>query len=170
VQEELFTLPATNIAQLELFGSKAHSDKSKPQVKKCSKCLQLLHISAFRSRDRGAYLRTECKNCNSKLDQERKLLKDKYGVAPDGWKCEICGRTKEQCRGEGGESVSPFVIDHNHDTGEFRSWICHKCNRGLGAFNDEPILLEKAFRYLTITKNEPSEKAIKALEDKGIKI
>ena len=95
MQEELFTLPATNIAQLELFGSKAHSDESKPQVKKCSKCLQLLHISAFRSRDRGAYLRTECKNCNSKLDQERKLLKDKYA---EELKSNVEGRGESQYR------------------------------------------------------------------------
>jgi hypothetical protein len=42
-----------------------------------------------------------------------------------------------------------WVRDHDHKTGEFRGWICNICNNGLGAFNDDPILLQKAANYLS---------------------
>jgi len=41
-----------------------------------------------------------------------------------------------------------LVLDHCHDTGRFRGWLCHKCNLGIGYLNDDPILAEMAFRYL----------------------
>ena len=44
-----------------------------------------------------------------------------------------------------------WVLDHNHETGEFRGWICNDCNNALGKFNDDPKVLRIAIRYL----NEP---------------
>lgn len=38
--------------------------------------------------------------------------------------------------------------DHNHATGEFRDYICRRCNNGLGQFKDSPLLLRKAVEYL----------------------
>lgn len=48
----------------------------------------------------------------------------------------------------------PFIegeaprADHSHATGEFRGMLHRHCNLGLGTFNDDPILLAKAARYL----------------------
>ena len=39
-------------------------------------------------------------------------------------------------------------LDHNAVTGEIRSLLCHKCNVGLGHFNDDPELLRRAVEYL----------------------
>lgn len=50
--------------------------------------------------------------------------------------CEVCG--------EGGV----ITFDHSHATGEFRAWLCDKCNRILGAAKDDPMLLETLSRYL----------------------
>jgi hypothetical protein len=38
--------------------------------------------------------------------------------------------------------------DHDHVTGEFRGVLHRHCNLGLGTFNDDSILLDKAARYL----------------------
>jgi hypothetical protein len=40
------------------------------------------------------------------------------------------------------------VADHDHNEGTFRGVLHHRCNRGIGQFNDDPILLAKAVRYL----------------------
>ena len=39
-------------------------------------------------------------------------------------------------------------LDHNHQTGEIRGLLCQKCNFGLGNFQDNSSLLQKAIKYL----------------------
>jgi len=51
-------------------------------------------------------------------------------------KCEICGREDK------------VVFDHCHKTGEFRGWICHKCNIALGLINDDIDILKGLIKYL----------------------
>lgn len=41
------------------------------------------------------------------------------------------------------------AIDHCHVTGEFRGWLCRKCNVGLGCFDDSIERLESAAKYLS---------------------
>lgn len=40
------------------------------------------------------------------------------------------------------------VIDHDHKTNEVRGILCASCNRGLGAFRDNPENLIRAAAYL----------------------
>ncbi len=44
--------------------------------------------------------------------------------------------------------TAKIVIDHDHDTGNARTWICDSCNTGLGRFKDSIALLKNAIRYL----------------------
>lgn len=57
--------------------------------------------------------------------------------------CAICG------------SSEPLVVDHDHSTGKIRGMLCNHCNRGLGHFRDDPMLLEFARVYLLVSTNEP---------------
>ena len=50
--------------------------------------------------------------------------------------CVICG------------SQEKLVVDHDHKTGNIRGLLCNHCNRGLGHFRDDPMLLEFAAQYL----------------------
>lgn len=116
--------------------------------KVCIKCNELLHTSSFSKRGGENYLRTECKKCNNQSSQIRKELKEQHGLPPEDYKCPICGRDKDRCAGQGGKEIPAWVIDHCHKTNKFRGWLCHKCNRSLGGFNDDIDLLNSAIKYL----------------------
>jgi hypothetical protein len=78
------------------------------------------------------------RNFNGKLIPPRPAL---------GSHCPICDHIvsgKSHKREE-----RKWVRDHDHDTEEFRGWICNICNNGLGSFNDDPELLQKAASYLS---------------------
>jgi hypothetical protein len=59
--------------------------------------------------------------------------------------CAICGRHKSKF-------VKPLYVDHDHKTNIIRGLLCHKCNVGLGSFNDSTQLLNRASIYLNNTK------------------
>lgn len=102
-------------------------------------------------------MRTECKDCNKYLSKRRKELRIKYGQPPEGYKCPICERAAPEVSGEGSKRAAPFVVDHCHTKDVFRGWLCHKCNRGIGAFGDGIEGLQKAINYLKGENNDQSQ-------------
>ena len=54
--------------------------------------------------------------------------------------CKICGRERN------------LVGDHDHVTGTYRGKLCNACNIGLGMFQDDPQVLERALAYLKYWK------------------
>lgn len=46
------------------------------------------------------------------------------------------------------ELQTMLYYDHDHRTNKFRGWICSGCNRGLGAFRDDPQALRTAAYYV----------------------
>lgn len=63
--------------------------------------------------------------------QEIQIIRDRQHN-----KCAIC------------DAVDPTDLDHCHTTNRVRWLLCKHCNRGLGAFRDNPEWLEKAAQML----------------------
>jgi len=126
----------------------------------CSRCNEVKPKEEFYARPgiaRG--YRYECKECSrAKLKKDysenpevfrerrrRSFRKTKYGIEQaeydrlmqeqDG-ACAICA------------SETNLVIDHCHETGKVRGLLCNSCNKGLGFFGDNDLLLRAAGGYL----------------------
>ncbi len=76
-------------------------------------------------------------------------LKRKYGITLNEYnyrlklqmsRCAICGRKPSKTR--------RLDVDHSHKTKKVRGLLCHKCNRGLSWFGDDPDVLRSAAHYL----------------------
>jgi len=81
--------------------------------------------------------------------KRRSYLLGKYGLTVEEYKLLLDGQggTCAICRKVDGDiSLS---VDHDHMTGKIRGLLCSLCNKGLGHFDDNPVLLQQALDYLT---------------------
>lgn len=110
--------------------------KSRPAVQPwCKTC------SAYKA---AAYIRTnpQVRNyvgpntCRIPVIHYERLLRAQNEL------CAICS-TADPGRGN-----KRFCIDHCHKTGVVRGLLCHKCNSGLGRFEDDPKIMRRAVAYL----------------------
>ena len=115
--------------------NKGLSKKADKRVKNHSLAMKEKRVSPKTEFKKGNHPKTEWKkgkeapNWQGGLTGLQKQEIKAGRKRPD--KCELCGR------------ASKLVFDHNHKTGEFRGWICQKCNVALGLADDniETLLL-----------------------------
>lgn len=120
------------------------------KTKRCSECKRTLPLSKFGKASGAKYLRYDCKDCGKKMTNARKKLRVLHPlVNPEDHHCPICNASAKQAFGQGGQNLkSSWVLDHDHETGKFRGYICHNCNRGLGLFANSIERMLKAIEYL----------------------
>ncbi len=64
-------------------------------------------------------------------------------------RCHICGVPEIEC-------ARKLHLDHDHISGNFRGWLCKKCNTAIGMLGDSKEILAVAINYL-----ENSSKKVK---------
>lgn len=114
------------------------------QRRKNTQCLVCKKPLRYFSIDEGMNEKKYCKDC--RYDGYRLSF---YGLTMNEYnqlfesqerRCAIC-RTDDF----GGKSPS---VDHDHKTKKVRGLLCVRCNFLLGFSKDNPVILEKAIRYL----------------------
>lgn len=132
-------------------------------MKTCSKCKVEKELTEYHKRsNRPCGVRSQCKSCYLEYPKTMKrregYMRDfnlkRYGLdfmqyteMFDGQKgcCKICNKhLSEVDKGK----KKALCVDHCHDTKIVRGLLCDKCNRGLGLFNDNIEMLQKAINYL----------------------
>jgi hypothetical protein len=103
------------------------------------------------------YAREWAKENRTPEQKRRAMLKTKYGLTPESWqdmfeaqgcKCAICESTDAGAK-------AGWNTDHCHKSGRVRFILCAHCNRGLGAFKDNPDVMRRAARMLEDLENQP---------------
>jgi len=126
----------------------------------CPCCDKTKPLSEFgKDQQNLTEIRRYCKDCESEKSKTQYTkhlrrvkstrLKYRFGISMDDYDkmlteqnsvCKICKRTPTP-----GNLLS---VDHNHATEHIRGLLCQNCNAGLGMFQDDPEILERAIRYL----------------------
>ena len=119
----------------------------------CHVCGPAVRVRPNRDRRRGDLIVWRCKigetqrpgygalRARSALKQD---LRRRFGITPDEYQqrlaaqaglCAICGSAAAH-------------LDHDHQSGELREFLCRPCNVGLGHFGDDANRLRAAAEYL----------------------
>jgi hypothetical protein len=78
---------------------------------------------------------------NITLNQYNEMFQKQNG------KCAICGN-EESALHNYSKKVQKLAVDHCHKTGKIRALLCRDCNRGLGKFREDILILNNAIEYL----------------------
>ncbi|MYC74971.1 hypothetical protein F4X10_04255 [Candidatus Poribacteria bacterium] len=108
---------------------------------------RFLPIEAF-ERNRPSVWRSECQECRAskkpipaKVRREYEERNPRPEIGSEFY-CIVCDSTIIV------EKNRDVNLDHNHETGEIRGWICNRCNTGIGNLRENPSILERAIRWL----------------------
>lgn len=144
--------------QLSLFEEEKQKPTQKEDLRKCKKCKQELPLDQFYIKVKKYghgnlthYYSTRCAPCEISTKKTIETLKKSH-TKPRHNVCACCGTEASSLDAQGGKtSFKPnrfLVLDHCHETEQFRGWICQRCNVGLGGLGDNVEGLEKGLKYL----------------------
>jgi hypothetical protein len=94
-----------------------------------------------------------CKTCRSTYRNEFRRGLYRSMISDD----ELVDLLKTECCTICG-SKEKLVVDHDHKRNFVRGMLCNHCNRGLGHFRDDPMLLEFGKTYLQCFSEDENDK------------
>ena len=130
--------------------------------KTCTKCKRVYPATSkffFRHKNRNDGFDPWCKECKREYHKWY-YKKKRYNITFESYKarleqqsnrCAICGISFDILKKIKINQVPGLGeprIDHNHKTGKIRGLLCDDCNTALGSFQDNPLILIKAVKYL----------------------
>ena len=116
----------------------------------CDRCFRYLPTSFFsnnRIKKNSITKRPSCKDCRKIKDgvgvsnSDRLKWEKKKPKQFELFKCPICKKTSIS-------GISKIVLDHNHQNGKVRGYLCESCNTGIGRFDDNPSIVKNAIKWL----------------------
>jgi hypothetical protein len=133
--------------------AKRYRAKHPDKISAIKKRYRELHLDEVRHREREAarIRRTDREKEQARLERWRQRREARLALQagrsrPSG--CDLCGGHR------GG-----IVFDHCHQSGDFRGWLCDRCNKILGLVKDSPTLLRRMARYLERSNGKANSSA-----------
>lgn len=133
-------------------------------MKKCCTCKEIKDKTQFHKYKRAKDgLKHYCKICaNNRNFEYRKThskkykyikkneLKRSFNISLEFYNDMLLNQNSNCaiCKINRIELNKDLCVDHNHSTGKIRGLLCHKCNSGLGLFQDNINILFEAVKYL----------------------
>lgn len=136
------------MTQLELFDIVLQHYDDGLECNKCGITLPLDNFNHITYASGTVEYKRICRTCQRNHSQLIKHLKNTNPYPLDDYTCPICDRGIKEIGRKGQKKLQSWVLDHCHDTETFRGWLCHHCNTGLGAFNDNVNRIRNAVEYL----------------------
>lgn len=116
----------------------------------CGSSVLKTGCSYLRKREKGNHSQ-KIFNKNNPEYFRYKVIKSNYGLEKDEYLalvekqnnlCAICFQPET-------DKVKKFLsVDHDHTTGKVRGLLCSRCNKSIGAFEDNVVFLSNAIKYL----------------------
>ena len=134
----------------EKFDIKNTGDRHSHKV--CDRCFKRLETDFYFSDNRikknnVKTKRPSCKSCRKAKDGKAisKADRDKWNLQKpkdyEPFTCPICSKTTIA-------GLSKIVLDHCHHSGFVRGYLCESCNTGIGRFDDNTKILDRAKDWL----------------------
>ena len=146
------------------------ANRTNPEFKARYKKWRDANADTVRSYRRDYYERNKerlaahAKEYNHKYRFRQSLKQSKAKAKRDGYKA--CSATEQQiqeafngschCCGALEQNMNrKLAMDHNHETGEFRGWLCNRCNRALGLLDDKEQGVVNLLSYIRRRRPPP---------------
>lgn len=128
------------------FGIHITMEQSIEETQVCDTCNIEKSILKFEAdtRPTGTYRRKKCKDCRRESSKRVDELYKIHGhKKPEH--CEKCGEKAK------------LVLDHDHETHEFRGWLCNYCNLGIAWLGDTKEGLQDGIEYFEMVEKRQKE-------------
>ena len=123
--------------------------------KRCKTCQQVLPYNCFEKNQYNkageVIRRASCKECRKRKKPIPSARKRDYELRyprpkiDDSFHCPVCQRTIIV------QKNRDVNLDHDHETGEIRGYVCNDCNTGMGNFNDNVSIILRAVKWINRT-------------------